>query len=103
MYRVSELDRNTRLILAHAVVERLRDYSEEAFDDLFAAMDKIERRSKQAPKPPALGARVPIEDLLPESTESMFARLAELPEDEQDSIFDMISLLIDINGPRPRR
>ena len=98
MYRVSELDRNTRLILAHAVVERLRDYSEEAFDDLFAAMDKIERRRKQAPKLSALGSRV--EDLLPESTESMFARLAELPEDEQDSIFDMISLLIDIDGPR---
>jgi len=117
------LDRSTRLILAHAVVERIRDYAEEAFDDLFAAMDRIERRRRPAPKLteaeaaavaaaeqrlargerlPAPELRVPIENLLPESTESMFARLAELPEDEQESIFDMVSLLIDIDAPRPR-
>jgi len=95
---VSELDRNTRLILVHEIVERLRDYGEEAFDDLFAAMDKIEGRRKKKP-----AARGSIEDLLPESAESMSARLAELPEDEQDAIFDVISLLIDIDGPRPRR
>jgi hypothetical protein len=96
MSRVSDLDRNTRLILVHEVVERLRDYSEETFDDLFAAMDKIEGRRKR----PAGASRVPIEDLLPESPDAMFARLAELPEDEQDAIFDIISLLIDIDGPR---
>ena len=117
------MDRSTRLILAHAVVERIRDYAEEAFDDLFAAMDRIERRRRPAPKLteaeaaavaaaeqrlargerlPAPELRVPIENLLPESTESMFARLAELPEDEQESIFDMVSLLIDIDAPRPR-
>jgi hypothetical protein len=94
MSRVSELDRNTRLILVHEVVERLRDYGEEAFDDLFAAMDKIERRGKHAAKRPS------FEDSLPESAEAMFARLAELPEDEQDAIFDIMSLLIDIDGPR---
>jgi hypothetical protein len=96
MSRVSDLDRNTRLILLHEFVERLRDYSEEAFDDLFAAMDKIEGRRKR----PARTSRVAIEDLLPEAPEAMFARLAELPEDEQDAIFDMISLLIDLDGPR---
>lgn len=98
MSRVSDLDRNTRLILVHEIVERLRDYSEEAFDDLFAAMDKIEGRRKQ--KLPARASRVRIEDLLPESAESIFSRLAELPEDEQDAIFDVMSLLIDVDGSR---
>jgi hypothetical protein len=97
MSRVSELDRNTRLILVHEVVERLRDYGEDAFDELFAAMDKIEGRHKQKP---VRTSRVPIDDILPESAQSMFARLAELPEDEQDAIFDIISLLIDIDAPR---
>jgi hypothetical protein len=97
MSQVSELDRNTRLILVHEIVERLRDYGEAAFDDVFAAMDKIERRGKNAPK------RAAFEDILPESAEAMFARLAELPVDEQDAIFDIMSLLIDIDGPRSRR
>jgi hypothetical protein len=93
MSRVSELDRNTRLILIHEVVERLRHYGEEAFDDLFAAMDKLEGRRKHKPMHASA-----LEDLLPESAQSMFARLAELPEDEQDAIFDVISLLIDIDA-----
>jgi len=121
--KASDLDRGTRLILAHDVVERTRDYSDDAFDDLFRAMDEIERQHKLVPKLtkleeaavaaaeqklargerlPALEWRGPVEGLLPESFESILTRLAALPETEQDSIFDMISLLIDIDRPRPR-
>jgi hypothetical protein len=117
------MDRNTRLILAHAVVERTRDFTDEAFDDLFETMGEIERRRGLIPKLtakeeaavaaaeqrlargehlPGLELRGPAEDLLPESFESILKRLAALPEAEQDSVFDMISLLIDIDAPQPR-
>jgi hypothetical protein len=119
----SDPDRSTRLVLAHAVVERTRDYTDDAFDDLFGAMDEIEHRRKLMPnltaaeeaavavaeqklargeRLPALELRGPVEDFLPESFQSILTRLAALPESEQDSIFDMISLLIDIDKPRPR-
>jgi cation transport regulator ChaB len=119
----SKLDRGTRLILAHAVVERTRDFTDEAFNDVFEALDEIERRRGLVPKLTAAeeaavaaaeqrlarGERLPelelrgrVEDLLPESFESILTRLAARPETEQDSVFDMISLLIDIDRPRPR-
>jgi hypothetical protein len=102
---VSGLDRSSRLILAHDVVERTRNFTDDAFDDLYAAMEKIERRHRLVPQ---LGATEParrggIDNLLPESFESILTRLAALPESEQDAIFDMIVLLIDIDAPPPRQ
>ena len=117
------MDRNARLSLAHAIVERTRDYSNEALNDLFRAMDDIERTRELIPKLteaeeaavavadeklarserlPELELRGPVEDFLPEPNGSVLARLAALPEDEQDFVFGMISLLIDIDEPRPR-
>jgi predicted transcriptional regulator len=118
---MADMDRRTRLSLAHAIVERTRDYTNDAFNDLFRAMDDIERLRGLIPKLteaeeaavaaaeerlargehlPELELRGPIEDLLPEPHESILARLAALPEDEQDAVFDMIALLIDIDQPR---
>jgi hypothetical protein len=117
------MDRSTRRFLAHAIVERTRDYTDDALNDLFRAMDDIEQGHGLIPKLteaeeaavavaeeklargqhlPELELRGPVEDFLPEPNESILARLAALPEDEQDSIFDMISLLIDIDAPALR-
>jgi hypothetical protein len=117
------MDRSTRLFLAHAIIERTRDYTDDALNDLFRAMDDIEQARGLIPQLteaeeaavavaedklargehlPELELRGPVEDFLPEPKESILARLAALPDDEQDSIFDMISLLIDIDAPAAR-
>jgi hypothetical protein len=114
------MDRSTRLFLAHAIVERTRDYADDALNELFRAMDDIgqarglipqlteaeeaavavaEKKLARGEHLPELELRGPVEDFLPEPNESI---LAALPEDEQDSIFDMISLLIDIDAPALR-
>ena len=88
----------------HTVVERTRDYPSEAFNDLFAAMDGIEQRhglipalteaeeaavaaaeEKLARGEPLAERKLsgPIEDFLPESHESVLARLSQLPETER--------------------
>ena len=120
---MADMDRRTRLSLAHAIVERMRDYTNDALNDLFRAMDDIEHTRGLIPKLtdaeeaavaaaeeklargehlPELELRGPIEDFLPEPNESIIARLASLPEDERDAVFDMIALLIDIDEPRLR-
>jgi hypothetical protein len=120
---MSNMDRSARLSLAHAIVERTRDYTNDAFNDLFRAMDDIERLRGLIPTLtdaqeaavaaaeeklargehlPELELRGPVEDFLPEPHESILARLAALPETEQDAVFDMIALLIDIDEPRLR-
>jgi hypothetical protein len=117
------MDRSTRLFLAHAIVQPTRDYADDALNDLFRAMDDIgqarglipqlteaeaaavavaEKKLARSEHLPELELRGPVEDFLPEPNESILARLAALPEDEQDSIFDMISLLIDIDAPALR-
>jgi hypothetical protein len=112
------VDRSTRLSLAHAIVERTRHYTNDALNDLVraiehrrglipkltegeeAAIAAVEERLTRGERLPELESRGPVEDFLPEPTESILARLAALPEKEQDFIFDVISPLIDINGPR---
>ena len=82
------MDRSARLSVALAIVERTRDYSNDALNDLFRAMDDIERTRELIPKLteaeeaavavadeklargerlPELELRGPIEDFLPES------------------------------------
>jgi hypothetical protein len=117
------MDRNTRLSLAYAIVERTRDYTNDALNDLFGTMDDIEctrgliptlteaeeaavavaeEKLARGERLPEFELRGPVEDFLPESRESILARLGALPEDEQDSVFDMISLLVDIDQPKLR-
>jgi hypothetical protein len=117
------MDRNTRLFLAHAIVERTRDYTNDALNDLFRAMDDIERARGLIPqlteaeeaavavaeeklargeRLPELELRGSVEDFLPEPNESILARLTALPKDERDSVLDMISLLIEIDAPAAR-
>jgi hypothetical protein len=40
---MASMDRNIRLFLAHAIVERTRDYTDDALNDLFRAVDDIEQ------------------------------------------------------------
>src|SRR6266849_4687774 len=115
-----DMDRVTRLFIANGLIERTRDYTKGALDDLFEAMDKIERRRGLVPKLteeeeaavaeagarlargeklPELERRGRIEDFLPESDDAILARLRGLPPDEQTSIFDAIAQLIDIDAP----
>src|SRR3979490_914782 len=114
------MDRATRLFLATAVVERTRDYTEDAFNGLFEAMDGVERRRSLIPKLtpeeeaevaiaaeklargerlPELEMRGPLKDFLPEPDDAILARLRALPQIEQDRIFTMIVLLINIDRP----
>jgi hypothetical protein len=117
------MDRNPRRFLAHAIVDRTRDHTDDALNDLFRAMDDIEQARRLIPQVteaeeaavavaeerlargehlPELELREPVEGFLPKPNESILARLAALPEKEQDSAFDMISLLIDIDAPALR-
>lgn len=110
-------------MVAHAVVERTRDYSRDALNDLFETMDEIERKHDLVPKlseaeevaVAAAQSRLergeklaelklsgPIEDFLPEPEASVFARLKALSEEDRDAILGMISLLIDIDEPRAK-
>jgi len=114
------MDRSTRLYVAQAIVERSRDYTKEAFNDLFEAMDAIERRHELIPKLtadeeaqvaaaeeklargetlPELDLRGPIEDFLLESETSILNRLRALPQEEQDHILSMVARLIEIDAP----
>jgi hypothetical protein len=89
------MDRSTRLFLAHAIVERTRDYADDALNDLFPAMDDIGQARGLIPQLTEAEAAVAV-------AEKKLARGEHLPEDEQDSIFDMILLLIDIDAPALR-
>jgi hypothetical protein len=62
----------------------------------------VEEKLARGEHLPELKLRGPVENFLPEPNEFVLARLAALPEDEQDSVFDMISLLIDIDVPAVR-
>jgi hypothetical protein len=114
------MDRRARFSIAQAIVERTRDYTKEALNDLFRTMDCIEERHGLIPKLTeeeetavaaaeekrargeklaTLEIRGPIENFLPEPNESVLARLATLPIVEQDDIIAMVALLIDIDVP----
>lgn len=115
------MDRPTRLMIAHAVVERIRAYPRDALNDLFEAMGEIEHRNDLVPKfteeeeaeVAAAQRRLergeklrklelsgPIEDFLPEPHASVLVRLNALSEEDRDAILGTISLLIDMDGPR---
>jgi hypothetical protein len=117
------MDRHARLLIARAIVERTRDYDQDALDDLFRSMGEIEERHglilkltdeeeaavaaaserlARREKLAALEPSGPVEDFLPETDEAILARLAKLSEQEQDAIFAMVALLIDITVPVPR-
>lgn len=120
---MARMDRPTRHYLADAIVERSRDYTKEALNDLFEAMDGIERRHELIPKLtadeeaqvaaaeqklargeklPDLEHRASPEDYLLESEESTLARLHVLPQEEQEHILSMVRLLIEIDVPPVR-
>jgi hypothetical protein len=120
---MARMDRPTRLYLAQAIVERTRDYTKEAFNDLFEAMDAIERRHELIPKLtadeeaqvavaeeklargeklPDLEYRASPEDYLLESEASTLGRVRALPQEEQDHILSMVRLLSEIDAPRLR-
>ena len=101
-------------------MERTRDYTKEALNDLFEAMDGIERRHELIPKftdaqeaeiaaadeklgrgerLPELEHRSSTDEYLLESEETVLGRLHALPQDEQDHIRSMIRLLIEIDAP----
>jgi hypothetical protein len=65
-------------------------------------LDVADEKLARGERLPELELRGPVEDFLPEPHESILARLAALPEDEQDFVFGMISPLIDIDEPRLR-
>ena len=117
---LARMDRATRLFLAQAIVERSRDYTKEAFNDLFEAMDTIERRHELIPKLTAeeeaevaaageklargetladLEIRGPLQDFLPENEEKLLFRLRALPQEDQEYILSMIALMIEIDAP----
>jgi hypothetical protein len=114
------MDRADRLYLAQAIVERSRDYTKEALNDFFEAMDAIERRHELIPtltadeeaqvaaaeeklargeKLPDLEYRASPEEYLLESETSILGRLRALPQEEQDHILSMVRLLIEIDAP----
>lgn len=114
------MDREEQLFLVAVLLGRVRRYPKAAFDDLFQALDGIERKHDLLPRLsttqeaeaarleaklergerlPELELRGPIEDFLPEPQASILARLAELPESQQDVIFDVIRQCVDIDAP----
>ena len=40
---MANMDRNIRRLLAHTIVQRTRDYTDDALNDLFRAMDDVEQ------------------------------------------------------------
>jgi hypothetical protein len=117
------MDRATRLFLAEAIVDRTRDYTQDALNELFRAMEEIERKHDLIPKLtdaeeaevaaaetklargealPELALKGPIEDFLPEPADKILARLAALPEAERDQIVGAIALLMEIDAPRQK-
>jgi hypothetical protein len=117
------MDRATRLFLAEVILDRTRDYTHDALNELFRAMEEIESNHELIPKLtaaeeaavaaadaklargealPELELKGPIEDFLPEPAEKILARLAALPEAERNQIIGVVALLIDINAPRPK-
>ena len=114
------MDRTDRLYLAQAIVERARDYTKEALNDLFEAMDAIERRHELIPKLtaeeeaevataeeklargeklPALEYRASPGNYLLESEVSTLSRMRAIPQEEQEHILSMVRLLIEIDAP----
>ena len=117
------MDRATRLFLAEAILDRTRDYTQDALNELFRAMEEIARKHDLIPKLtdaeeaevaaaetklargealPELELKGPIEDFLPEPANKILARLATLPEPERDQIIGVIALVIDIDAPRQK-
>jgi hypothetical protein len=115
------MDRSTRLFIAETILERTRDYTQGALNDLFRAMGEIEQKHDldgkltdaeevevaaaeaklaRGEQLPDLELKGPIEDFLPEPSEAILTRLAGLPETERDQIAGMIAQLIDIDAPR---
>jgi hypothetical protein len=114
------MKRTDRLYLAEAIVDRTRDYPEPALNDLFDALDAIERRHELIPKLteeeraqvaaaeeklargeklPELEYRPSPEDYLLESEASTLGRLRALPQEEQEHILSMVRTLIEIDAP----
>ena len=117
------MDRATRLMIAHTLVDRTRDYTRDALNDLFEAMGKVERKHDLIPKLSeeeeaavtaaekrlergeeleALKLSGTVEDFLLEREASILERLSAQREEDRDAIFGMISLLIDIERPRAK-
>jgi hypothetical protein len=117
------MDRATRLTIAHTLVDRTRDYTRDALNELFEAMGKIERKHDLIPKLSeeeeatviaaekrlergeeleALKLSGRVEDFLPEPEASILGRLSAQPEEERDAIFGVISLLINIEKARAK-
>ena len=117
------MDRATKLFIAGAITERTRDYTKDALNELLRAMDGIEHqhglvetltdaeeaavseaevRLARGEQLPELELNGPIEDFLPEPFTSILERLHALPMTEQDAIYGMIALLIDIGAKRLR-
>jgi hypothetical protein len=91
------MDRGISLSLAHAIVERTRDYTDDALNDLLRAMDDIEQARGLIPqlieseeaavavaeeklargeRLPEFELRGPVEDFLPEPNSSVLAHRA---------------------------
>ena len=117
------MNRTDRLYVAQAIVDRTRDYPEPALNDLFDALDAIERRHELIPKLtaeeqaqvaaaeeklargeklPDLEYRGAPEDYVLESEASTLDRVHALPQEEQEHILSMVRMLIEIDAPPPQ-
>jgi hypothetical protein len=114
-------NRELTLSTLSGLIDRLRLYSHDAFQDLFTALDEIEKkhnliprltdaeeaeadrieamldRGEIAPELDVEAAR-PLDDWL-ETDESILARLQALPERERDTIFGIIEQCVEIDKP----